>query len=191
MFKPFSIRASAAAVALAALSVPACEKGKALLGKVQAVKHGVEQKDAAKHPADVRSLGHVGFDPFVQTKDRLMVVHFHAPWCPYSNELSPMLDGVAGEFSGQSSIGRVDSAHEVRLAEREKVEEFPRLRFYRDGKLVEEVEGLPSSADDLREIFQKHVKGVPVSYPQEKAAAAEPAIQPMKKDWLPPGIERR
>jgi thioredoxin-like negative regulator of GroEL len=190
MFKPFSMRASAAAAALAALSVPACEKGKALLGKIQAAKEETGTEGAAKHPADIRKLGEPGFASFTQTKDRLMVVHFHATWCPHSNQLVTMLDQIAGEYSGQSSIGRVDSDQEVRLIDREKVHAYPRLRFYRDGKLLEEVEGVPASPDDLRETFGKHAKGVPVSYPQEKAAA-EPTIQPMKKDWLPPGIERR
>ncbi|MCW1922473.1 thioredoxin domain-containing protein [Luteolibacter arcticus] len=183
---------------LVLLAVPACEKAKDLLAKAKpaASKPAASAASAASMPA-VQDLDAAEYDGFIATPGHLMVVDFHADWCGPCKVLGPVLEQVAGEFPGKVSIGKVNVDHAQQIAQREGVSGIPDVRLFRDGKEVDRFVG-GVSADKLRALFQKHSEDLqvakaekPAADPQAPAAPAEPAIQPMKKDWLPPGIERR
>jgi len=191
---------AALSAALLALALTGCDQVKKLGAKPKA------ESTAPKkfREPDIRELqGAQELDDFIKTPDRLIVVKFHADWCPYSTELTPALKIVGSEFAGQASVGIVDSAKLPDLIKREKVNSYPRVRFYRDGKLLEDVSGVVSghATEMMTALFAKHAEGVPEVYhetpatsqpaPGAPAQPAEPAIQKMKKDWAPPGMEKR
>ncbi len=147
----------------------------------------------------VRDLAAEEFESFTEQKGKLVVVDFHASWCGPCKKLSPILEKVAAEQQGLVVIGKIDVDQARDLASRQGVRSIPDVRIYRDGKQVEQFVGVPAEGT-LREMFGKHTKGLQVSDEATEATeategpatpVAEPAIQPMKKDWLPPGIERR
>ena len=193
-------RVVAVSAALLALALTGCDQVKNL---------GTKPKAASTAPKkfrepDIRELQSAQeFDEFIKTPDRLIVVKFHADWCPYSVELTPSLKIVASDFAGQASVGIVDSAKLRDLIKREKVDSYPRVRFYRDGKMVDDVSGIVSghATEMMTVFFDKHSKGVPEVYHEKPAAPrpdpaapaqpAEPAIKPMKKGWVPEGLEKR
>ena len=77
------------------------------------------------------------------------------------------------------------------LPGKEGVSGIPDVRLYRDGKPVDKFVGAIDSGR-IRELFKKHSAGITVEAGAEAAPpAAAPPIQPMTKDWQPPGIERR
>jgi thioredoxin len=175
-------------------AVPACDKAKDLISKAKAVapKAAASAAATAAMPA-VQDLDAAGYDAFVASPGRLMVVDFHADWCGPCKVLGPVLEQVAAEFPGKVSIGKINVDHAKALAARTGVRGIPDVRLFRDGKEVDRFVGA-IGADQVRALFQKHSEGIQVAQldpADPNAPAPEPAIQPMKKDWLPPGIERR
>jgi thioredoxin 1 len=181
------------------LAVPACEKANDLLSKARtsAPKPAASSSAPSRKPvAAVQELDSAGYDSFVATTDHLMVVDFHADWCGPCKMLGPVLEQVAGEFPGKVCIGKVNVDHASDIAQREGVRGIPDVRIFRDGKQVDRFVGAVD-AETVRSLFRKHSEGLQVAKlekPEPTAPATpqpEPEIQPMKKDWLPPGIERR
>ena len=196
----------AAASLLLLLAVPSCDKAKDLLSKAKAAAPkpapsatpAPAPAAAPTRPADFRMLRDTAsFDEFIGTKGPLIVTHFHWEECQYSKGMCVVLDRVGAEYAGRVKIGRIDNDETPAIGDRENVDSFPRLRLYRDGKMVEEVRGF-MVVSDVQALFERHIQGIPVTAAppppppvETPASAAEPAIQPMKKNWLPPGIERR
>jgi thioredoxin-like negative regulator of GroEL len=89
----------------------------------------------------------------------------------------------------------VNIDHAKGIAQREGVRSIPDVRIFRDGKEVHRFVGAVDAAG-IRALFQEHGEGLQVATQEAPAAStspptAEPSIQPMKKDWRPPGVERR
>lgn len=175
------------------MAVPACDKAKEIVAKAKLPK-AAATAPAAAMPV-VQELDPANYNAFVASAGRLIVVDFHADWCGPCQKLGPVLEQVAGEFGGRVAIGKINVDHARELATSAGVSGIPDIRLFRDGKEVDKFVGAVDESR-VRALFQKHTDGLQVASlgkPDGDAAAApvEPAIQPMKKDWLPPGIERR
>lgn len=195
----------AAASLLLLLAVPSCDKAKDLLSKAKAAApkpaaaaSAPPRSPSEKRPVDFRIIDSTAsHDEFIKTPGPLVVTHFHSRDCPLSTQLCPMLDLMGATYYGRLKIGRIDVDDVPDLTKRERINTYPRWRLYRDGKLLEEIPGLPAFTD-VQALFKKYMADIPVPetpppppVAETPAPAAEPAIQPMKKNWLPPGIERR
>lgn len=187
--------AGAFAVALMSLALPGCDGLRPTAAKQKAA--------ASRGPADVRNVAAQDFDSLIKTPGQLVVVDFYADWCGPCRTLGPVLEEVAGEYSGRVVVGKVNVDQAGELAQREGVGGIPDVRLYRDGKRVDQFLGA-QDAESIRELFAKHAPASapkPSSAPAKTTAAAdsatpaqapaEPAIQPMKKDWAPAGLEKR
>lgn len=181
--------------ALLLLAIPACDKAKELVQKASPSPKPVATASTSPVPL-VQDLDAEGFDAFVATPGRLMVVDFHADWCGPCKVLGPVLEQVAGEFPGKVSIGKINIDHAKDLAAKNGVRGIPDVRLFRDGKEVDKFVGALDAAR-VRALFQKHSDDLQLAAVEESVpdapvpAPAQPPIQPMTKDWLPPGIERR
>jgi thioredoxin len=168
-----------------------CEKIRALAGQLKK-KPAVAAK-AYTGPL-VAEISEEGYAAFTEQTHRLAIVDFYADWCPPCRRLSPLLDQIATEHGGTVVIGKVNIDRCRELATREGIRSIPEVRMFRDGKLVDKFIGLPPESD-LRQRIERHSQGltVPVAEAVEavKTNPAQPTIQPMSKDWMPPGIQRR
>ncbi|HEY1120102.1 MAG TPA: thioredoxin [Haloferula sp.] len=181
-----------ASVLIPLLAVSSCESTKGLLSKSKASAGGSAASVSAA-PA-VQELDSARYDSFVGKRGQVMVVDFHAHWCGPCRMLGPVLEQVVGEFPGKVSLGKVNVDDARDIAQREGVRSIPDVRIFRDGKQVDQFVGV-ADAETIRAMLRKHSEGIqvakvdsPGSTPQ---ASSETEMKPMKKDWMPPGMEKR
>lgn len=180
------------------LAVSSCDKAKELLAKTREVKAAKSASGSSPGQADVRDLTPSQFAEIIKTPGKLVVIDYHAEWCGPCKMLGPVLSEVAGEYAGRAVVGRIDVDKAAGLVRGENVGSIPDVRFYRDGKQVDQFVGF-QDAGQVRKKFAQHAptataaaaaEATPGSAGEATPAPA-PVIQPMKKDWRPPGIEKR
>lgn len=164
------------------LAAPSCGKVRDLVSK--------SESSAAASSGEVAEVSSAQYQDFINQPGKLVVVDFHADWCPPCKQLAPLLEKAAGEFQEVAVVGKVDVDKAKDVAATNGIRSIPDVRFFRDGKMVDRFVGLiPES--EIHAKFAMHSKNVTNSTSANAPAAGEPAIQPMRKDWLPPGIEKR
>lgn len=212
-------------ILLLVLVLTGCDSIKRAMGKMNA-KHGPAMEGGA-----VYSLTEADFDAFVAQGGVLVVVDFYADWCGPCKRLGPMMDKLAAEYGDRVVVGKLDIDAHGAVAARLGVKGIPDVRFFRDGKQVDKLVGLPPERE-MRARFDRHSKGILARLEEEKgerdadtkaalqkpesagqtedqseakkpgsakqgkaeevpAKPKEPAMQPMKKDWMPPGMQRQ
>lgn len=89
------------------------------------------------------------FEEAVKGND-IVLVNFHAPWCPWCQRLAPTWDAVAKKAhadppevgKGRVRIAQVDCTQHVQLCKEQHVHAFPSIRVFREGSdLVERPTG--------------------------------------------------
>ena len=79
-------------------------------------------------------------------EDKLLVVDFYATWCGPCKKLSPTLDEVSEEFTGQVNIVKVDVDESEDLALNYGIRSVPTVLFFKNGQQVDKFVGaLPKS----------------------------------------------
>lgn len=178
-------------LAIAALGVlSSCEKVKDLAGRI-----GKPSAPAAPFAGPlVSEISESDFDSFVAQPGRVVIVDFYADWCGPCRQLAPILDQIATEKRGTVLVGKVNVDKSGALAARHGVQGIPDVRIFRDGKQVDQFVGLPGESV-VRSKIEALAKGLqappPAAAGAGKAEAGKPLAQPMSKDWLPPGMQRR
>ena len=144
----------------------------------------------------VRELTDQNFEAFVSQPDCLAVVVYYADWCPACRALKPLLKIVAAEYGEVAEVGCVNvDKVSPELARTKNSNKIPVIDYYRDRKCILGTTGcLP--LDTLRahfDDFTRELRGkrVEAAKSQMTRATDEPEIQPMRKGWLPAGMEKR
>lgn len=96
-----------------------------------------------------------------------------------------MLERLAGANSEKVRVLKVDASANRNWAMNEKVRSVPTLQFYRGGQKLHEFAGAYPE-DQIQKKFDQYSATT-----AEASVPAEPAIRPMPKGWLPPGITRK
>jgi len=102
---------------------------------------------------NVRAIKEADFESEVVHAPLPVVVDFYAPWCGPCRKLSPMLDKLAGPLSDKIKFVKINVDDASRLAQQFQIEGVPALLFFKSGKVVDSVVGLPS-ADELKTRLQ-------------------------------------
>ena len=181
-------------LALVALfSLSSCDKARTLLGplgKKPAASAAASPTGATASdiPAAVREL--LPAEP-----GRIVMVDFYADWCGPCRMLSPILEKIAGENPRTVQVCKVNVDKFRELSSQQGVSGIPDVRIFVDGKLAAKFVGALPEAE-VRKRIDDLVRQLPAAAPPKETDAAkakpkEPAIRPMTKDWMPPGIQRR
>lgn len=74
--------------------------------------------------------------------NKAVVIDFWAPWCGPCKMLSPILDQLASELSGNVLVAKVNVDEEQGLAQRFNIASIPTLVYFKNGKMVDMTMGL-------------------------------------------------
>lgn len=80
---------------------------------------------------------------FVRSAQMPILVDFYSPTCGPCMTLAPLLVEMTRNYLGKIIITKIDTSQNPRSAERYRVKAVPTLIFLRDGKVLEEIVGLP------------------------------------------------
>ncbi len=76
-----------------------------------------------------------------------VLVDFWAPWCGPCRMLSPVIDEIAQERSGQAKVGKLNVDDCPALAARFQINSIPALLFFKGGQVAQQLVGTaPKSA---------------------------------------------
>jgi thioredoxin 1 len=74
------------------------------------------------------------FDTEVLGSEQPVIVDFWAPWCGPCHMVSPILDQIAEERSGELRVVKVNIDEEPELAQRYGVMSIPAMVLFKDGE---------------------------------------------------------
>ena len=82
-----------------------------------------------------------------------VLLDFWAEWCGPCRMIGPIIEQLAGEYSGRVKVGKVNVDEEADLSNRHNVVSIPTLLVYKDGKIVNQSAGaLPKKG--IEALFQ-------------------------------------
>jgi len=76
-----------------------------------------------------------------------VLVDFWAEWCGPCKMLGPVLDELAGEYTGRVKIAKVNIDEHQKVASDYGIRAIPTLLLFKDGEVAEQIVGLRSKRD--------------------------------------------
>ena len=89
------------------------------------------------------------FDREVLEWPGLVLVEFYDEWCHYCQEIAPALEKLAVKRQGMLKIVKIDMKKDPLLCLRYNVKGAPSFLLFRNGNLLERLDGSPGNVDDL------------------------------------------
>ena len=92
----------------------------------------------------------------VLKSDSPVLVDFWADWCGPCRAMMPHLERVGMEFAGRVKVVKINVVQEEQLTFNYNVRTLPKFVLFREGFVVSEIDGAPSSPYvDLKELVEK------------------------------------
>jgi len=90
--------------------------------------------------SDVITLDDSNFETEV-AKHEFVLVEFYAPWCGHCKALAPEYETAATSLKGIASLAKVDCDTNKATGEKYKIQGFPTLKLFRNGKEFKDYDG--------------------------------------------------
>ena len=87
------------------------------------------------------------FDKSVLKSSKLVVVDFWATWCGPCRMAAPIVKSMADKYNGKAVIGKLDVDKNQEISNRYKVTAIPTILFFKNGKIVDKIVGLPTKEE--------------------------------------------
>jgi thioredoxin 1 len=108
---------------------------------------GGNSKVVNESSANVARISEAQFEAEVLKAAGPVVVDFYAPWCGPCKRLSPMLDRLAEPYAGKVKVVKLNVDEAPGLARQYQIQGIPALKFFRGGREVGGMVGLPSERE--------------------------------------------
>lgn len=110
----------------------------------------------------VASVSDHEFRELVESDDAPVVAGFRAAWCAASRRLTPMLDDLAGRYTGRVQVVGVDVDADPaanKICRRYGVTRLPVVMVFREGRVADFIGGV-ASPDNLAEMIDRQLRPV-------------------------------
>ena len=86
-------------------------------------------------------LDDYNFESEVLMSDIPVLVDFWAPWCGPCRGFGPVVEAAAQKYEGRLKVCKYDCSESTEFAEKYGIENIPAVKFFKDGKVVNEFMG--------------------------------------------------
>jgi len=107
---------------------------------------GTASSKVTESSANVQAIEEAEFTQLLKS-DKPVVVDFYAPWCGPCRQLSPMLEKLAGQFTNELKVVKLNVDNAPALARQYNISGIPALKFFSGGREVGGMVGLPSEKE--------------------------------------------
>jgi thioredoxin 1 len=90
---------------------------------------------------DAVSVTDANFSTEIESGQGLSIVDFWAAWCGPCRMVAPIMEQLAGEYSGRLKVAKLDVDANQQTAMRYNIRSIPSILFFKDGKHVDTVVG--------------------------------------------------
>ncbi len=148
-----------------------------------------------KRPVAASAPMHVDkktFARYAKRSDVLVLVDYYADWCGPCRRLAPSLVKLAQTHGDKVIVLKVNVDTEGELAQQAGVSNIPDVRLLHGGEQVDQFVGA-MSYEKIEKMILKHesILPPPQSVPALDRAGGTGSIDPVTKQYLPPGMSRK
>lgn len=100
-------------------------------------------------------LSDANFEAEVLQSDQPVLVDFWAPWCGPCRAMGPVIDELAGEYTGQVKVAKMNVDENPSTPSRYGIRAIPTLILFKGGEVVEQITGAVSKSSIKEMLTQK------------------------------------